>query len=345
MATCFDDLIGIKSVCSEVTGSSGLFIEDMGITADEADMYINSNYNNGQSLIEDKIRFATDLVCKLISNHFSANIITKSFIDSQLLGQPMDSLNIKSGVANNYGGISLNLINYASYFNVFVNSISLQVNVTQNVNVLVYDLISGTLIDTIVVSCTANVISTTVVNKTYSSPKRKMDLIFVYDTTGISSNDTSLFYSTNGTGYVGAGCLSCTGYNYRNYYIASQAIYFPTASAKIRSSLIANSHTFGMSVNYSVQCSIENWLCEIANLMALPILYKAGEEIMNYACYYSNRQTSNVNIDAERNKQRLTAYQIAFNNAIEATIKKINMPKNDACFKCNERVSMQISLP
>ncbi len=319
-----------------------MYIEDIGITAGEADMYINKDYANGQALIEDKIRFATDLVRKLIANHFQSSIITKSLIDSQLLGQYQDSLQLKAGVANNLGGLSLNLINYSSYFNVFINSVSLQLSTTQDVNVFVYDLISGTILDTIVVECTANVISTTVVNKTYSSPKRKLDIILVYDTTGLFSNTTSLFYNSSG---AGVGCSTCSGNQWSNYYVSASGIYLPSAGSKIRSSLVNNSHTFGLSVNYSIQCSIENWLCEIANLMALPILYKTGEEIMNYACYYSTRQNSNVNIDAERNKERLLAYQNAFNNALEATVKKINLPKNDICFKCNEKQKMAIVLP
>lgn len=336
MTTCFDNIIGIKSGCTATTGTSSLYIEDIGITADECDFYINKQYKNGQELIEDKIRLASDLVSKLISNHFSSSVITKSFIDSQLLGVPQDSLILKGGIINSLGGISLNLINSQSYFNVFVNSISLQISVSQTVPVLVYDLISGTLLDTLNVVCVANKVSELVVNKTYSSPKRKLDLIFVYDTTGKISNHTLL------SNY---GCSTCTGYKYSNYFISAVPVYLPIAGQKIRSSLASNSHTFGLSVNYSIQCSIENWLCQIANLMALPILYKAGEEIMNYASFYSTRQTSNINIDAERNKERLALYQKSFNESLEATIQKINLPKNDICFKCNETVIHTIALP
>jgi hypothetical protein len=336
MAICFDNLISIKSLCTTSSGSSPFYIEDIGITAEEAGFYINSEYKNGAELITDKIRFATDIVRKTISNHFAAHINSKSLIDSQRLGDPQDSLSLKSGLATTLGGISLTLNNYQSYFNVFVNEISLQVNVTQNVSVLVYDLISGALLDTLVVPCVANVISSKTVNKTYSSPKRKLDLIFVYDTEGISSNTTTI------NTY---GCTTCSGYTYTNWYINSAPIYLDETATKIRSSLTNGTHTFGLSVNYSVQCSIENWLCEIANLIAMPILYKVGEEIMNYACFYSNRQTSSVNIDAERNKERLAAYQKAYNDALMATIQKINLPKNDPCFLCETWVKNVVILP
>lgn len=336
MATCFDDIIAIKSTCNGSAGSSGLYIEDIGITAQEAGYYINSEYTSGAAFIEDKIRFATDLVRKTISNHFAAHIITNSLIESQLLGHYQDSLQLKAGAVTTLGGISLTLHNYQSYYNVFVNSVSLQVNVTQDINVFVYDLVSGELLDTLVVSAIANKIVTKTVNKVYSSPKRKLDLIFVYDTEGISSN-TTLISTT--------GCTSCNGYRYSNYYISSSAISLDESDTKIRSSLTSSSHTYGLSVNYSIQCSIENWLCEIANQMALPILYKTGMEIITYALLYSKRQTSSVNIDAETNQKRLDFYTQAYNEALEATIKKINLPKNDPCFKCNEAVRSKVILP
>lgn len=334
--TCFDSIIGIKSKCTTSTGSSTFFIEDIGITADYAGQYINSEYSSGIEFVEDKIRLATDLVRKTISNHFSDHIITKSVIDSQLLGHYQDSLSLKSGIVATYGGINLNLTNYNSYFNVFVNAISIQISTTQTIPVYVYDLISGTLIDTINISAIANTIVTKTVNKTYSSPKRKMDLIFVYDTEGISSNTTTLRYD---------GCASCSGYQYTNSYISATPIYLGENDTKIRSSLTTGTHTFGLSINYSVQCSIENWLCELANLMAMPILYKTGMEIMTYALYYSNRQNSGINIHAERNQKALDLFTQSYNEALEATIKKINLPKGDVCFKCNEFMRSAIILP
>lgn len=340
MATCFDNIIAIKSTCNGVSGSSGLFIEDIGITADEAGQYINSEYSNGAEFIVDKIRFATDIVRKTISNHFSAHIISKSLIDAQLLGQYQDSLQMKSGAVATLGGLSVTLNNTQSYYNVFVNSVSLQVNVTQDIDVLVYDLISGTLLDTLTVSAVANTIVTKTVNKTYSSPKRKLDLIFVYDTEGISSNTTQIY----GTGINGS-CLSCSGYRYANYYVSASGITIGEADTKIRSSLTSATHTYGLSVNYSIQCSIENWLCEIANLMAMPILYKTGMEVMTYALMYSKRQNSDVNIDAERNQKALDFYTNAYSEALQATIQKINLPKSDPCFKCNEAVRFQVILP
>lgn len=342
MPTCFDNIIGIKSTCTTTTGSSAFFIEDVGITADGCSQYINSEYANGAEFINDKIRFATDLVRKTISNHFSDYINTKSLIESDSLGYYQDSLQLKSGSLNTLGGISLQLINYSSFFNIFINSISIQVDVTQTISVFVYDLISGQLIDTIYIDAIANQVVSKTINKTYSSSKQKLDLIFVYDTNGINSNTTSIY----GHGYLNNMiCPSCSGYQYKNYYILTSGITIDSSSTKIRSSLTTASHTYGLSVNYSIQCSIENWLCQIANLMAMPILYKTAMEIMTYAIYYSTRSTSMVTNDADTNKQALAFYTNAYNEALENTIKKINLPTNDPCFKCNNYIKSAIILP
>lgn len=339
--SCLDNLVGIKSICTETESSSGLYIEDIGITANEADMYINSEYANGEALITDKISFANKLVSKLIANHFSNHIITKSLIDSKTLGIYRDSLVLQPAIPANYGGINLRLNNGNSYLSIFVGSISLQVDVTQVIPVKVINLITGLVIDTFNISAVANTIVTKVINKTYECERQNLDLIFVYDTTGIQSNNTLLA----NFGIGGTGCAGCMGYRYTNSYIYSAPVYIPTASQLIRLNLVGGQHTFGVSINYSIQCSINNWLCDIANLMSLPILYKAGELIMDYATLYSNRQTSDVNIDAERNKERKLLYQTEFNNAMEATIKKVNLPKGDVCFKCNEPMQYAFIAP
>jgi len=334
--TCFDNLIAIRSTCGGTAGTSGFFIEDIGITAHECGNYINSEYTSGADLINDKLRFSTDVVRKTISNHFASHIISKSLIESQRLGQYQDSLQMKAGSASTLGGISITLNNSTSYYNVFVNEISVQVDVTQNVNVLVYNLVTGLLLDTLTIAATANQISTLVVNKTYSSNRQKLDLLFVYDTTGINSNNTIL-YATD--------CTSCNGYTYRNNYISSAPVTVLNSDAKIRSSLASATHTHGLSINYSIQCSIENWLCEIANLMSMPILYHTGIEIMTYALLFSKRQNSSTTIDAEKNEKALSFYQAKYDEALSATIKKINLPKYDPCFKCDQAIKSVVMLP
>jgi hypothetical protein len=66
---------------------------------------------------------------------------------------------------------------------------------------------------------------------------------------------------------------------------------------------------------------------------------------MNYSLYYSDRQNSKTIIDLERNKERLAMYKEEYNKSLMATVKKINLPIGDACFKCDGQVRSAIILP
>lgn len=333
---CYNDLIGIKSGCAVTESTSGLYIEDLSITCQEADDYVNADYENGEKLIDDKISFASKIIGKTIQNYFASQINTRQLIDSQMLGYSQDDLVLMNAVASNLGGISLSLLNKSSYFDVFVNEISLQVNYTGSVNVLVYNLVTGKLIDTIAIDCVAQEVSTKIVNKTYSSNRKKLDLIFVYDIDTIQSYKTLLRYDN---------CASCSGYVYSNSYITATPLIIDSASAKTRTNIVSQTHTYGMSINYSVQCSFENWLCNMSNMLALSILYKAGEEIMSYAILSSNRNNSNTNIDLERNIERRDAFHAAYVEQLTVVMKGMVLPKNDVCFSCKEVMRSVIILP
>ena len=333
---CFDNIIGIKTGCSIIEGSSALYIENLGITCQEADSYINDDYENGQALIEDKIAFATTTVKKTITNNFSGAINTRQFLKSETLGHYQDNLQLQSLSAGNYGGINWSLNNTSSYLDGFFNSISLQVDHTGDIDVFVYNLITGKLIDTITIPCIAGEISTKIINKTYSSDRERLDLIFVYDTSAIQSYKCTYDY---------AGCGSCSGFRYSNYYVSSTPILIDQGVQKIRSNITSQSHTYGLSLNYTVQCNFESWLCNVSNLLAMPILYLAGEEIMNYAILSSNRNNSDSNIDYERNEKRRDFFSQKHLENMGATMNNLVLPKNDTCFICNEPVRSRVILP
>jgi hypothetical protein len=333
---CFDEVIGIKSGCEITPSSSGLYIEDIAITCKEADDYINAEYETGQALIEDKISFAGKVIGKSVKNYFQSQINTRQFLDSKILGTNQDNLVLMNAVSGNYGGLSLALANQSSYLDVFINELSLQVNYTGSIDVKVYNLVTGALLDTISVDCIAGEISTKVVNKSYASNRKKLDLIFVYDVDSIQSYKTTLDYS---------GCGSCSGFTYGNSFITSTPIIIDAGSSKIRSNIVSQTHTYGLSINYSVQCNFDGWLCNISNLLSLALLYKAGEEIMNYAVLSSDRNNSNANIDYERNTERRDYFKTLYTEQMNTALKGLILPKNDICFSCNQVMRSTIILP
>ena len=87
MSNCLSEIIGIRSTCTNEVSTSSLFIEDIGITPDDCDSYIDDTYKNGSELIKDKIQFAAKIIAGTIRNEFSSKIITKVFHSIKIFKQ------------------------------------------------------------------------------------------------------------------------------------------------------------------------------------------------------------------------------------------------------------------
>ena len=88
--------------------------------------------------------------------------------------------------------IEVELCNLNSFVDFYLSELSVHVTSTGNVDVLVYDLFQNKLLDTITVAAIANEVVTVFPNKTYSSDRKNLNLIFVYDSTGVNSIQTSV---------------------------------------------------------------------------------------------------------------------------------------------------------
>jgi len=336
MNDCFKNIISYKGACETTVPFGGFYTDDVGISLKECDDYACGQYQTGKQLLEAKIQFATDYVRRTILNHFSPNFVAASLIESKRLGQFQDNLAMIAGSAGTLGGIHVELDNETSHYNLYVQDISLQLDYTGDVTVKVYDLIQNKELDSFVVACVANEISQKYINKTYSSDRKKLDLIFVYDTGVGSSNTTTLQYS---------GCGSCSGYKYWNPYLNAWGITIPSSDTKVKGNVDIQSHTSGMSINYSVNCNTENWLCSMAQWTVLPILYKAAAEVMFFSVNITDRQNSKTDIDRERNRERMDNYLNEFNVQLQNAVSKIKPPKGDPCIICNSTMKTAIVLP
>lgn len=334
--SCFDNIISVKGGCNDVTPLSGYYINNL-VSLDELNSFVGKEYADGEALAVDKITFATQQITGIVYNHFASKFRANSLLDGMRVGFPSDNLQVKAGSAATYEGINLELCNTSSFLDVHISTISLQVDVTANVSVYVYNLITGLLLDTIVVPAVAGKIVTANVGKTYSADRRKLNLIFVYDTSAINSYNTTI-NNTN-------GCASCGGNTYSNSYMTYRGVSIPSASQKIKSNLVSQSDTAGLSVVYSVSCNHSEWLCTFNNLIALPILYKAGAEIMEYARLQSKRTNSNITIDLEKLKERNDIYELKFRELLDGILQNLKLPSDNRCFECNPRSRHTVILP
>lgn len=335
---CFEDIIGLRGSCDTPTSNSGLWIDDIGIDLEELDAIINKSSSDSVAFFESKRDFAIKQIIALVHTHFSDKYKTNTVLRSGRIGFAKENQEAVAASAV-LKGIEIELCNKDSFVDVFVSSISLQVNTNGAVNVLVYDLFQNKLLDTIAITAVSGQAVTVYPNKTYKSVRKELDLIFVYDATNFSSVKTTV---TQG------GCKSCGDGGSMvnlNQYLSTRSISIPSASAKIEENLTAVGDTGGLSLQYSIQCNYEEWICTISNAVALPILFKTGYEIMDYAYHNSKRLNSVTTINWESLLQRRTEYQTRYEDSINQLLQNIKLPQDEKCFECRQKSKHAVILP
>lgn len=236
-------------------------------------------------------------------------------------------------------GIEVEFCNEDSFVDLYVSQISLQVNTNGAVNVLVYDLFQNKLLDTIAITAVSGQIVTVYPNKTYKSVRKELDIIFVYDATAFSSVKTTV---TQG------GCKSCGDGGSMvqlGKYLSTRSISILSADSKIESNLTASADTGGLSLIYSIQCNYDEWICTIANSVALPILFKTGYEIMDFAYNNSLRLNTTTTINWEGLLKRRDEYNLRYQSSIEALLQNIKLPNDEKCFECRQKSKHVVILP
>lgn len=336
---CFDNFIEVDGTCSDVTPTSGLFLSNIGITVDFLDQIVTKQYDNGVALANAKMDFARKTVFNRVLTHFSNRVKPFTMLESARIGHTQDDLIVQSGSAGKLKGIEIEFCNLNSFVDFHLSDLNLQLTSNGVIDVMVYDLLQGKLLDTIPITAVANNIVQVFPNKTYSSQRQKLHLLIAYDSTGLDSIQTS----------VDTNKKTCCGSELHriNQFVSARGTSIDTGDAKTKSNLDGESYTGGLSLNFSIECNMEKWLCTIKNNIALPVLYASGLEIIKHALDSApnDRVNTTVNINRDILEKREERYQDDFENSINNVLNNIKLPTDRFCFICNERSRNTVILP
>lgn len=332
---CFDDLISLKDYCSSIPSTSGYYIDDAGITLHELNKYIGSEYQTGAELFVDKRSFSIAVIESQINTHLSAKYNNRTLIEGKRVGFFQDNQQLVSSPGG-LAGIKFKLQNTTSYLREYFAEVSLQLNYTGDVTVYIYDLIQGSILDSFVITCLPYQISTVYPQIKIDSSRNLTNIAFLYDTTGIESVNTLLSES---------GCSSCNNYSITCESMTAQGIQIGSASQKIENSCTPLTNTAGMSVVFSLSCNNRGWLCSIGNLLAVPMIYKTAELIMEYALYSVNERVNNATIIPEKLEERRILYRDNYDKTINNVLKNISLPSDAKCFECSQPIRYATMLP
>lgn len=332
---CWDNFIGIDSVCTPQS-ESGFSFADIGISKSDLDSYIGDEFSTGQELAQNKVNFAASAVQSVINTTFGSKYKTTSLVNSALIGLYQDNLVVEASIANTLKGIQLECADRSSYLNLNITAISLQVAFTGTVDVLVYDLVQNKLLDTIQVDAVDGEISRLTLNKNYATNKQKLNLFIGYESSFASYRSI----------ISARGCAACTNnyWGFSSKYVRNSGGTIPIASAKVDGNVASTNDTGGVSIEYGVSCDFSNWLCSVKHSVALPIMYKAAELIMDYALQ-QKQWNSNTGVKRDDLKARQQRYKDEYETHMGGLWGSMSPPSDSTCFHCSGPVRTVVTLP
>ena len=325
---CFDNIISYKGGCTSV---SGLMLDQL-VTLKEIESYTEST---GPELIDEKIDFAITNVKNEVNSHFQKYYIPRTILDDRRAGFIQED-KVENAAEAKMKGLELELCSQDSYFELYVSAIETYLNYTGNFNVLVIDTMTGQTLDTIAVTSVAGQVVTTYVGKSYKAEMRKRRIGFVYDATSIPNYKTSL---------IGEGCTACNKNKYSlSGIVNGRTIKYDIGSTPVLANISSAADTAGLSVRFNVTCDNESWICNYRNLLALPILYRTAELIMDYAMFNSDRLNSQA-VKKSQVEARQMKYHEDYVKALDVVLKNMVVPTDNYCFECLRSAKYVTTLP
>lgn len=336
---CFDNIISFRDKCDNTPPTSGLYTDTLGLHRAEIEKYIQPPYPTAELFFNDMVKAAVQDMAAKINAKFMPQYKSTSIVEGGRIGQTFDNMQTYPAELNKMRGVEVEICNDGSPFVFYLSELSLFVDMSTTVNVLVYDMLQNKLIDTIEVETVANQITTVNPHRKYKANRKKLNLAFIYDVSVLDQYYTLLQSDSCGS------CQTAKTYTRMNGWVNSRGIQFNDSDPKILSNATSLSHTAGLSLVYSVGCDHEQWICQNVNGLALAINHKTCSSILDYALKNSNRQNTKTLFDRPVLEQRIKDHEFNYLQIMDNVLTYMKPPNDIVCFECNRVVKNIVSLP
>lgn len=338
---CYQSLVGLKN-CDSPEPSTGLYIDDLGINTTMLGQFITDQYTKGSELFDDKLKFAWRKVTTDVLNRLSPNMKADTIIENRRVGQLQKDYTSIQTQTGSYAGIRLTITpNTKSFVELYISELSIAIaESTVNSNVLIFDLQTGKLLETI------DYLTGSVdqfIGKAIPSKRRKLDLAVVWE---FNENVPNMIPKKG-------HCYDCSG-KLREAHICPfvDAIGVTLDWNGTAISNLANSKfTAGMSLQYNINCDRSAWLCSIGGLLAMPLAYATAVEIYNYALTVSPSQRVNTAVVINKGNDMegmITARDLAaeqYDIELKSLLQNMRLPDDPNCWSCRNASKYVTALP
>lgn len=317
---CLDGLISSGFTCDS-GNEAPRTLKDIGISETMITRVIGDEYTNAQELFDQKLEFSKRLMFDFAAMEYSKNTYNASAIESRTVGKRMDGT--KPAYAG-YGGYIMEVDNDLDV-GVNINKIAVQLQHDGDVEFKIWNIETGVELWSETITIASGVMSYLQPNILVKSRGRKIKVAIGYDKTGIVSN----YYKMSGD------CTSCPAM-WCGKYVKGYGADFDTSTWEIT----RNGHNSGMSIDYSLACLYEQIVCANRHMIAVPLLYKVGAELMGYALTtYRFNDT-----DEKKFQQILSHCAHNYDMSMRKVFENIRVP-NNACYGCNPRFGAKTITP
>lgn len=325
---CLIDYIGLLG-CSTTTPKSGIYVNSLpSISLKVVDNIADSEQVTFAGVWADVQLRATRKLFTDIRAEFAKKYKLNNIVDAVDIGDRLDTT-LTTAPSAQYRGVFIDLDNFEAQHEVVSNfqqfniqTIKIYLTAAVNPSVKIFDALSGAVLKTLTFTGTVGWNTIDVYEK--FTARR----IFVaYDSTLVTSTNLHVEQLY---------CPEC-GSTIKGGYSA-------LSSTVRKSDITFGNDSFGLSVQYDIQCSFDSFICTHKEIFTNALWYLLGSELMLEA-QYTDRVSFITTTGAQRVKELKTELYNEYTEELSQAIDGIQLNLGDCCLECNEQVIIKEFTP
>jgi hypothetical protein len=321
MISCLFDHIGLLDATTSKSGIyinrlQGISTQQMNDIRDDETYSIEDAWDDIQNRAIDQMEQRVQTSAAKYYNNYSyiANVVTSQYNVNTAVAQSTNYVGwLFDGSASDYKNMKL-----------IIPSINLYTTNSVSSNITIFNAVTGDTLDTIPFSGVAGQINNIPINKEYQL--HKYTKIFVaYDDSEVQ---TIIASDLSGQNTI----------NFSSKKIAKTATVISGNMSSV------GSEGQGLIMNYSISCSLDNFICQRLTLFTNPYLYLLGYEFCQERMF-SDRINHWTLMNREEASELSVVFLDRFNEQIDSTLKALKVTDYDYCFECSREINYRTLLP
>lgn len=298
---------------------------------------IIEDQKSAAAYIKERINYCYNRMVAEINTELYSCFQQATVLENNLVGTYRESMASQAAQPGTRAGIILQL-RQNSFTEIILSKVSLwTTNYTGPVTIKVHNMVSGQELDSFEINVIANQIQYFDINKKYMTNKQ-YELIYIsYLTDGIDSIQSTLFSTYT-------GCSTCSKGSMGSRYMIMNGATIGNSEPKLYSNLQYPGTTAGLSIQYSLNCSTDSFLCSLKDQLAWPLLHLLGADLCQEIINGNKRLNSVTTVLKDQAEALKPDFEAKYMDSIQSMFQRMQLPE-DVCIKRNRKVRTVSRIP